>query len=1118
MRSRLNSGDYRFLGICFVLLAVTVWFSARNFYRAFPEASIDFKVNREDARAAAARFLTSQGYRLEGYRDAGQFAYDDEAKTFLERELGLEQANRILGSQVRLWRWSNRWFRPLQKEEFTADITPRGELAGFEHSLPDDAARPDATAAEARRIAEDFLRSRIGRDPAAMDFVESSEVVRLHRTDRTYTWKLRDFDLHDATYRYEVAVLGNEAGGYREYLKIPEQWTRDYQKLRSRNQAASVADGAVTLLLAVGMIVVIVMRVRKHDIHWRQASLFGITGMVLAFLSQLNEFPLQEFSYPTTDSYGSFVSRQLLNAVLSALGSGGLLFLLAAGAEPLYREMFGGQVAVGNLFTMRGLRTKRFFLGAILGITLTGIFVAYQTGFYIWAYKWGAWSPADVPYSDLLNTKFPWAFVLFGGFLPAVSEEFLFRLFAIPFLRKLTRSWLAALVLAGFIWGFGHSAYPQQPFFIRGVEVGIGGIALGLVMLRWGILPTLVWHYSVDAMYSAMLLVRSENLYLKLSGAAAAGIVVLPAAVALILYWKNGGFESAEGLLNSDQQGSAEAPEASAAAEHTTEPAAIAYRPLSPTLRWCAVALLLAGAAFMAIPVSRFGRQPVYRLSAAQALKASDEFLKGQGMDLSRFQHVTYPGVHWDGPDELAGKYFLERMPLEKASGMFERYRPVRHWVTRYFRPLDREEMSVSVHPETGRVRGVGHTIPEDRPGADLTEDRAREIAQKFAADLGYDLTGMELKENASEKRKARRDYRFVWEARPGDPRNVGETKWRVTVEVAGDRAVSGGGMWKPPESFERARERQNAISIAVAVMRIVLSAGLVVWALWLLVQGIRSGSVHWLPAIRLSLPAMLIFPVGALLSIHLMVRNYNTAEPFETFQAVTWIGLAMSVLLGCVMLVAAAAFINTFYPEALPALRRGQRRLMGLDAAAALLAAIGLGMLVLHFEGLLTARFPALALPDFNAPDLIVSRAPALSALAAGVRSWLLNAAGLGLVVLLVRHAPARWMAWTGALLAAIGMVSGDVRTAAEFAVQYAEALISMAAVAIFCVWFARKNWLAYALALWVAALRGPLAELFGNQNPSLASQGWIVVVVLGVSVLWAIAPGLSRQAAVHE
>ena len=115
-------------------------------------------------------------------------------------------------------------------------------------------------------------------------------------------------------------------------------------------------------------------------------------------------------------------------------------------------------------------------------------------------------------------------------------------------------------MVAGFIWGFGHAGYPQQPFYIRGLEVGIGGVALGLVMLRWGILPTLVWHYSMDAGYTALLLVRSHNLYFRLSGAASAGIVVLPLLVALVAYWRRGGFEPEGGLLNADESAVAEEP------------------------------------------------------------------------------------------------------------------------------------------------------------------------------------------------------------------------------------------------------------------------------------------------------------------------------------------------------------------------------------------------------------------------------------------------------------------------------------------------------------------------------------------------------------------------------
>ena len=1107
MTNRLRGSDFRFIAVCLAMLAGTVWFSVRNYSYAFPEASIDFRVSRQAALSLAETFLRDLGYRIANYRMASRFSFDDQAKMFLEREVGLERANQIMGSRIRLWRWSYRWFRPLQKEEYRVDITTRGEVVGFEHQIPEADARPSLTPEQARAVADAFLRE-FHRDPSTLEFVEGSSVSRPARTDHVFTWKERDFSIKDATYRVEVTVLGNEPGGYREYLKVPDQWLRDYERLRSKNELAQTIDTAVMLILFVGMLVTMAMRVRRHEVKWRRAAVVGLIGGVLSFLAGLNEFPLQQFSYPTTDSYASFVAGQLLRSVLLALAAGGLLFVLTAGAEPLYRSTFGNQISLGNLFSPRGLRTKSFLLGTILGLSLTGAFVAYQIGFYMLAYRFGAWSPADVPYSDLLNTRFPWAFVLFGGFFPAVSEEFLFRMFAIPFLRNVVRSISAALILAGFVWGFGHAGYPQQPFYIRGLEVGIGGVVLGAIMLRWGILPTLVWHYSVDAMYSALLLLRSHSLYFRISGAASAGIMVLPVLIALVAYLRRGGFEAETGLTNASEA-AAEPAEEPAVAPKIYEPTVFEYRPLTSRLRITGVAVFVIAMLSLLIHLHPFGESPNYKIRAEEARASADEFVRQQGLEPSSFRHVTFPSTHWNDDDSLAAKYMLEHRPTSRVSELLERNRPVQHWLVRYFRPLDKEEVVVSVHPETGKVLGFHHTIPEDRPGADVAPDVARSIATPFASAMGWDLEAMDLKESTSEKKKARRDYTLVWEARSGDDRNIDEAHFRVTIEVAGDRVVSLRTGWKIPEAFVRARLRQNALSIVLLTLRIIAVALIVVGGLWFLIQRIRSRQVLWGSAIRLAVVFALLGLAGQLLTIQLMFRGYDTAIPLRTFETMAWTGIAMVLVVTLLMYTAMMGLLLSLYPDVRHILRADCRRWWGADAAVAMLLAIGIVVLLNRLQTVLMDRFHPQALFAFSGPDVIVSAAPTISVIATALGGVLLYATGLAVIVELLGVLRNRWIGILAAVLGATAFASGDVRTVGEFALEFGIALASVVCAVVFCLYFARHNYLAYALALFaVSSLRRGAMQLLAQPNSSLQLQGWIVVALLGVAMIWCLLP----------
>ena len=139
METRLTRKDLAFIGGCVLVAAVSLAVGVHYFYQAFPEASIDFRVTRDEAKEQAVDFIAARGFELADYRHSAIFRYDNDTKTFLERELGLEGATQVIGNPVQLWRWSNRWVRELEKEEFQATVTTSGELVSFSHLIEEEA-------------------------------------------------------------------------------------------------------------------------------------------------------------------------------------------------------------------------------------------------------------------------------------------------------------------------------------------------------------------------------------------------------------------------------------------------------------------------------------------------------------------------------------------------------------------------------------------------------------------------------------------------------------------------------------------------------------------------------------------------------------------------------------------------------------------------------------------------------------------------------------------------------------------------------------------------------------------------------------------------------------------
>jgi len=76
------------------------WAYAYFFSRPSPKLPWSSRCRARTALAMAKQFAATQGAQLGGYDSSIVFEVDDEAKTYLEREVGLQQANRMMTNEV----------------------------------------------------------------------------------------------------------------------------------------------------------------------------------------------------------------------------------------------------------------------------------------------------------------------------------------------------------------------------------------------------------------------------------------------------------------------------------------------------------------------------------------------------------------------------------------------------------------------------------------------------------------------------------------------------------------------------------------------------------------------------------------------------------------------------------------------------------------------------------------------------------------------------------------------------------------------------------------------------------------------------------------------------------
>jgi membrane protease YdiL (CAAX protease family) len=903
-------------------------------------------------------------------------------------------------------------------------------------------------------------------------------------------------------------------------LKVPEAWERSYAHLRSGNDFLTILTFVPYVLLLGAALWMGITLTRQGQVTWGTAIKLGLVVAAVLTMMQLNQWPIERAGYNTNSSYGNFVFQQIAGAVLFGLASALTVSIVYPAGESIYRETQPGRLQLSKILTLRGLRSQEFFSAAIVGLSLTGLALGFAVAFYMIGSRFGVWAPQELNYTNSVSTVFPWITGVAIGLFAATNEEFTFRMFAIPFLERITGSRWLAVILPAFCWSFLHAQYPQEPPYIRGIEIGIMGVATGLVMLRWGLMATLIWHYTFDAAQVGLLLVRSNSLYFKISGVVVGAAVFAPLAFACVSFLTRGRFEEDEDLLNRSAAKPKLAP-ADASPSGERAGSSRRYDALTPgMLGFLAICLLAGGVLAWRLKPQAIGDYLKLSVNARTVRASADQIMRLRGLDPNSYYHAT---AFVDIADPIVNEYLRECVGIAGVSSIYADRVPAALWRVRYFRDSQPEEFAIVFRPD-GSMHSVRHTLAEEAPGASLNEEEAVARAEKFLRDeKKIDLKEWARVESDSKKKPHRIDHTFTWQQNePLDgsqsPANSASdhAHARIDVQVLGDEVANYRTYIKIPDDWRRKQEEltlpRTIFSYGIPGL---FFGGLGVTALIVFLMNLKSEAARSIPWKRIGTWAvwglcgyLVVFTLGN--RIPSFLSAYNTAIPLKMMFGLLAIGAmfgaafslaGIALLFGMAWYYATRAFGEDRLPGwlGMPAEYYRDALWIGLGGAAGLLG----------FERLLTTvstRWPtthrsleAVFGQDFDA------LLPGASILGGTVlHSLLLTALVLTVAAFVAAQVRQPGLRVLLLLFGALGLVGGGWGSPADFAKQFLARLLLLSVLVFGVRRVVRFNLLGCFLIVAGTSLLGAAAELLGQPDSFYRANGYLVLFGLVLLFAW--------------
>ena len=849
--------------VLFILAVLGCYIFLKLYDTAFPLVTINFKVNRETAQKIAVQYLEKLGYSTTGYESTVIFSMYGSTKEFLEKELPQKEANQLMGKIIPVWYWKVRFFKYREKKEYTVFVEPTGKIIYFERVISDD--EPDGTLSmnDGETKARFFLMKQ-GVNTDKLEIVDRIGKPLKNRTDRTFTFQDKEINIKEARLYYKVHFQGEKPGYYATYLHIPQKILLAWKDEDKKGELLVNIANFLVFIMLLGLVVYI----NTHGIPFRWKFAAIITGalVLVTLLEQVNSLSLIESGYSTNMDKGNFWTGVWVSIIVMTVLYGVIGFFTTS----LGTSLQDGSRRKENLVMLLG--GHKIPLNIFIGYAVAFIILGYDVIFYLAGKYVGVWTPLDISYDNILSTPLPWVNALFIGFSAAVLEEIFFRMCAINFLekwmdsvkffKKFRLNRILPLVIPAVLWAALHCNYPQEPFYIRAVELTFVGIFLGWIYKKYGILSTIVSHYCLNAVYGSALLIKSNNPYFVISGYVTVSLMLIPAVAAFIMRDKVAKIE--KDALEEDRrirEAEAAKPEVLRTGKSVVIPRgkmddSVSYTkleqpkgifPIKFSFQFKIIMIILALLGIVSsllIKSPKLGSEEKFSINPFQAKTIARKFLEEMEVDLTDsvfgVQAMEYPE-----PEEM--RYIARQLGIKAASKHFKKYLPGQVWVVDVNFDKRKESYRVVLH-SNGKIFTYYHSVTEDWGKTKLSKEEAKEKALKYLKNFKGNFEFSDFQEKS---RNNRTDYTFIFREKSGD---VGDAVLSAKILVKGNETQWFQKYFEIPGSFKRKQEERGIKDTVSLVVMAVTGLGFFIWTIIYSIKRKLAGEMDLKFAIKFAL------------------------------------------------------------------------------------------------------------------------------------------------------------------------------------------------------------------------------------------------------------------------